>query len=112
MTSQDHTRETALAAIAGAATIDALEAERVAALGKQGWISQLMKTLGQMSPEERLVEGPRIQGLRQDVSDAITGRKAALDHPILAAFMRERAQVWGAAAQTLDNPAPLDKPAP
>lgn len=31
---------------------------------------------------------------------------AALDHPILAAFMRERAQAWGAAAQTLDKPAP------
>lgn len=31
---------------------------------------------------------------------------AALDHPILAAFMRERAQARGAAAQTLDKPAP------
>ena len=29
---------------------------------------------------------------------------AALDHPILTAFMRERAQTWGAAAQTLDRP--------
>lgn len=37
---------------------------------------------------------------------------AALDHPILAAFMRERAQVWGAAAQTLDKPVPLDKAVP
>ena len=91
MTSQDQTKETALAAIAGAATIEALEAERVAALGKQGWISQLLKTLGQMSPEERLVEGPRIQGLRQDVSDAIAERKAALDAAALdAQFASER----------------------
>lgn len=29
---------------------------------------------------------------------------AARDHPILAAFMRERARIWGAAAQTLDRP--------
>jgi hypothetical protein len=33
------------------------------------------------------------------------GEYAALDHPILAAFMKERARVWGAAAQTLDPPA-------
>ena len=33
------------------------------------------------------------------------GEYAALDHPILAAFMRHRARVWGAAAQTLDHPA-------
>lgn len=32
------------------------------------------------------------------------GEYAALDHPILAAFMRHRARVWGAAAQTLDSP--------
>lgn len=30
---------------------------------------------------------------------------AALDHPILGAFMQERARIWGSAAQTLDNPA-------
>jgi AraC-like DNA-binding protein len=29
---------------------------------------------------------------------------AAREHPILAAFMRERARIWGAAAQTLDRP--------
>lgn len=33
------------------------------------------------------------------------GEYAALDHPILAAFMKHRARVWGAAAQTLDHPA-------
>jgi len=30
---------------------------------------------------------------------------AALDHPILSAFMEARAKVWGSAAQTLDRPA-------
>ncbi len=29
---------------------------------------------------------------------------AALEHPILGAFMKQRAKVWGAAAQTLDRP--------
>ena len=32
---------------------------------------------------------------------------AALEHPILAAFMRERERNWGAAAQTLDRPPKL-----
>lgn len=99
MTNPDHTKEAALAAIAAADTIDALEAERIAALGKQGWISQLLKTLGGMSPEERLVEGPRIQGLRQEVSDAIVARKAALDAAALDAQL---------ASETLD----LSLPAP
>ena len=36
------------------------------------------------------------------------GEYAALDHPILAAFMKQRARVWGAAAQTLDPPARPD----
>ena len=30
---------------------------------------------------------------------------AALEHPILASFMEERARVWGSAAQALDKPA-------
>ena len=29
---------------------------------------------------------------------------AALDHPIVGAFMKERARIWGTAAQTLDRP--------
>jgi hypothetical protein len=32
------------------------------ALGKQGSVSALLKTLGQMSPEERQVQGPVING--------------------------------------------------
>ncbi|HSG35041.1 MAG TPA: helix-turn-helix domain-containing protein [Sphingomonadaceae bacterium] len=32
------------------------------------------------------------------------GEYAALSHPILGAFMKHRAKVWGAAAQTLDRP--------
>jgi AraC-like DNA-binding protein len=29
---------------------------------------------------------------------------AALPHPILSAFMEQRAKTWGSAAQTLDRP--------
>ncbi len=58
---------------------DAVEAIRVEALGKKGWVSQLMKTLGGMSPEERQVEAPRIQGMRCRIADAIDARKAVIE---------------------------------
>jgi phenylalanyl-tRNA synthetase alpha chain len=51
----------------------------VAALGKQGAITQLLKTLGGMRPEQRQAEGPRIHGLREQVTAAIAERKAALE---------------------------------
>ena len=41
---------------------------RVHALGKQGAITGLLKTLGGMSPEERQEQGPRIHGLREAVT--------------------------------------------
>ena len=37
---------------------------------------------------------------------------AALDHPILRAFMAERARIWGSPAQTLDRPRIMTEPAP
>lgn len=72
-----------LAAIDAADSADALEAVRIDALGKQGSVSALLKTLGQMSPEERQVQGPAINGLREAVSEAIAAKKAALDAAIL-----------------------------
>jgi phenylalanyl-tRNA synthetase alpha chain len=67
------------AAIAAAADVPALEAVRVAALGKSGSISELLKTLGAMSPDERRARGPLINGLRDRVGAAITTAKAGLE---------------------------------
>jgi len=67
------------ARIDAAPDLAALEAVRVAALGKQGAITALLKTLGSMTPDLRQSEGPRIQALRERVSDAIAARKAALE---------------------------------
>jgi len=68
-----------LGRIAGAGDLAALEAERVAILGKQGVVTGLLKTLGGMTPEERQSEGPRIHGLREAVTEALAARKAALE---------------------------------
>ncbi len=68
-----------LGAIDAADSLDALETVRIATLGKQGSVSALLKTLGAMSPEERQLQGPAINGLRQAVSDAIAAKKSALE---------------------------------
>jgi phenylalanyl-tRNA synthetase alpha chain len=51
----------------------------VAALGKQGAVTQLLKTLGVMTPEQRQAEGPRIHALRERVAEALAERKSALE---------------------------------
>lgn len=68
-----------LTRITAAPDPQALEALRVEALGKQGAVTQLLKTLGSMTPEQRQVEGPRIHGLREAVTGAIAERKQALE---------------------------------
>ncbi len=73
------------AQITAAADLDALEAVRIALLGKSGSISALLKTLGGMTPEQRQAEGPRINGLRIAATDAIAARKAALEGAALDA---------------------------
>ncbi len=68
-----------VAAIAAADTPDVLEAVRVSALGKQGSVSALLKTMGQMAPDERQVQGPIINGLREAVTAALADKKALLE---------------------------------
>ena len=74
-----------LAQIAAADTLDAVEGVRVAALGKAGSVTALMKTLGGMAPDVRLVEGPRLNALREGVAAAIHARKAELEAAALDA---------------------------
>ncbi len=72
-------------AIAGASDLVALDAVRVAALGKTGSISNLLKSLGSMSPDERKTAGPAINGLRDRVQALIGERKTALEGQALQA---------------------------
>jgi len=67
------------AAVTAAPDAAVLETVRVAALGKSGSISDLLKTLGAMSPDERRERGPAINGLRDRIAGAIAERKAALE---------------------------------
>jgi phenylalanyl-tRNA synthetase alpha chain len=80
-----------LAQVAAAATLEAVEAVRIAALGKQGSVSALLKSLGAMSAEERQVQGPLINGLREAVSCAIAEAKARLEEAALNATLASEA---------------------
>ncbi len=71
--------EAALAAISASATLDALEAQRLETLGKKGWVSLALKTLGGMSPEERTAAAPAIQSARAAIAEALDAKKAALE---------------------------------
>ena len=85
MTDLEHLKTDALTRIENAPDVAALEALRIEFLGKQGSISGLMKTLGKMTPEERQVQGPLLNGLRTETTDAIAARKAVLEDAELEA---------------------------
>ncbi|MHA7820420.1 MAG: phenylalanine--tRNA ligase subunit alpha [Erythrobacter sp.] len=93
MTELDNQKQTTLGAIAAAPSLDALEEQRVAALGKKGWVSLALKTLGAMSPEERKDAAPAIQAVRAEVAGALDAKKTQLEAQALEAQL---------AAETID----------
>jgi len=72
-----------LADIAGAASPDALEALRVALLGKSGSITAQLKALGALPGDQRKSAGEAINRARDVISEALAARKAALDDAAL-----------------------------
>ncbi|KAG1651475.1 Phenylalanine--tRNA ligase alpha subunit [Nymphon striatum] len=64
--------------IAAAADEDAIEAVRIAAIGKKGSVSELMKSLGKMDADQRKIMGPALNGLKVRITDAINTRKSEL----------------------------------
>ncbi|OFX05569.1 MAG: phenylalanine--tRNA ligase subunit alpha [Alphaproteobacteria bacterium RIFCSPHIGHO2_12_FULL_63_12] len=75
-------RET-LARTAAAETVAALEEVRVFALGKKGVISERMKTLGAMAPDERKAAGAALNVLKDKIAAAIDAKKQKLEDAAL-----------------------------
>jgi len=69
---------------ASAADLAALDAVRVAALGKSGEVTELLKSLGKMDADTRLAEAPKIHALREAITEAIAAKKTALENEELA----------------------------
>ena len=86
--------------VSAAADLAALDAVRVEALGKSGEITQLLKTLGKMTPDERKTEGPKIHAAREAVQGAIEAKKEALEQAELEARL---------ATEKLDLSLPVDE---
>src|SRR5215207_8373071 len=66
----------------------ALEGVRVSALGKKGSVSELLKTLGAMTPEERQSKGAAINVLKNAVTEALTARKTTLRQAAIDARLK------------------------
>ena len=78
-------RSEALVAVEQAADLAALDAARVAALGKKGSVTGLMKTLGGMSPDQRREFGAQVNQLKGEIEAALEARKSQLSTAALAA---------------------------
>ena len=72
------------AEIEAAADLASLEEARVKALGKKGRITDLMKTLGSMAPDERKEFGAAVNALKDEVAALIERQEAALKSQALA----------------------------
>jgi phenylalanyl-tRNA synthetase alpha chain len=73
-------RDNLIDQIADAPDLQALEAVRVRLLGKSGEITAKLKSLGSMDADTRAAEAPKIHTLREQVTEAIAARKAALEN--------------------------------
>jgi len=85
MDTLENLRAQVLADIQQAQSLDALEAVRVASLGKKGNISGLMASLGAMAPEARKEAGARFNVLKDEVAAALAVRKVQLEASALDA---------------------------
>ncbi|MCL4163428.1 UNVERIFIED_CONTAM: hypothetical protein GTU68_022995 [Idotea baltica] len=83
MSELDDLRTKYLTAVNEAADEGALEAARVAAVGKKGEVALKMRELGKMTPEERQTAGPALNALKDEINSAINAKKSALSDAIL-----------------------------
>jgi len=74
----EHLRSELESAVTGAADLAELDAIRVAALGKKGRITALMKGMAAMDAEQRRAAGAALNALKSHIADAIDARRTAL----------------------------------
>jgi phenylalanyl-tRNA synthetase alpha chain len=78
-------RDETLAKVEAAGDLAALDAVRVAALGKNGAVTALMKGLGAVAPEQRKERGAALNALKDAIAAALDARRAVLDDAALDA---------------------------
>ena len=80
-----------LAQVEKAASLADLDAVRVSVLGKKGIITEKMKTLGSMAPEERKAAGQMFNTIKTAISEAIEAKKEALEESEINARLAREA---------------------
>jgi phenylalanyl-tRNA synthetase alpha chain len=68
-----------------------LETVRVSALGKKGAVSELMKTLGGMAPEDRKAAGQALNTLKDRISETLARRREEIKAAALSARLQREA---------------------
>ncbi|MDE2030230.1 MAG: phenylalanine--tRNA ligase subunit alpha [Alphaproteobacteria bacterium] len=74
----DGLKQGLMAAVAAAANVAVLDEIRVGALGKKGRITEMMKTLGTLTPDARKERGAALNVLKNEIADAIDARQKIL----------------------------------
>jgi phenylalanyl-tRNA synthetase alpha chain len=94
MESLDQIRDETLSRVRDAASSEALEQVRVAALGRRGSVTELMKGMASLAPEERRQRGAALNRLKDELEAAIAAAERRLADAALAARLRtERVDV-------------------
>jgi phenylalanyl-tRNA synthetase alpha chain len=94
MDNLDSLRSELMAAVAAASGVADLEKVRVDALGRNGRITALMKTLGKLDADTRRTTGAALNALKDEVAAALDARKAGLaDAELSARLKNERVDV-------------------
>jgi phenylalanyl-tRNA synthetase alpha chain len=78
-------RDEIMGGLAAAGDLRALDEVRVAALGKSGSVTGLVKSLGALPAERRREAGQAFNLLKREVEEALASRKAELERAGLAA---------------------------
>ena len=75
----DATGKRLMALVEAAMNLDALDAARVAVMGKNGELTALLKTLGSMTPDERVEKGQKINQWKAAINGTIEAQKSIFE---------------------------------
>ena len=104
-------RAETLQLVSAATSLDALEAARVEALGRKGRVTEMMKTLGKLTPDDRRERGAALNRIKDEIGAAIDARKAGLARADLdRRLATERIDVTLAGPAGAGRPHPSDQP--
>jgi phenylalanyl-tRNA synthetase alpha chain len=81
----------AIGAAGAAVDLDALEALRLASVGRKGWLTAALRGLAELAPERRREAGQRLNAVRERLESALAERQGALHEAALAARLAAEA---------------------